>query len=79
MIPESCLEYLLESRNQVGELFGVRLTGMQSKVGSLSRRWNYTMELHEEVKKNPKTKYSYLLVDVFRISRMRFILRGVEL
>ena len=38
-----------------------------------------TMELHEEVKKNPKTEYPCLLVDVFRISRMRFILRGVEL
>ena len=37
------------------------------------------MELHEEVKKNPKTKYPYLLVDVFRISGMRFILRRVEL
>ena len=63
-------------RNQCDKLLGVRITGMQSKVGSLSRRCNYTMELHEEVKKNPKTKYPYLLVDVFQISRTRFILRG---
>ena len=37
------------------------------------------MELHDEVKKNPKTEYPYLLVDVFRISGTRFILKGVEL
>ena len=37
------------------------------------------MELHEEVKKNPKTEYPYLLVYVFQISGTRFILRGVEL
>ena len=35
-----------------------------------------TMELHDEVKKNLKTKYPYLLVDIFWISETRFILRG---
>ena len=64
-LPEYYLEYLSESWNQFGKILGVRLTGMQSKVGPLSRRWNYMMELHEEVKKNPKTEYPYLLVDVF--------------
>ena len=78
-LPEYCLEYLSESWNQFGKILGVRLTGMQSKVGSLSRSWNYTMELHEEEMKNPKTEYLYLLVDVVRISGTRFILRGVEL
>ena len=78
-LPEYCLEYLSESWNQFGKILGVRLTGMQSKVGSLSRRWNCTMELHEEVKKHPKRKYTYLLVNVFRILGTRFILRGVEL
>ena len=73
------MEYLSESWNQFGKILGVRLTGMQSKVGSLSRRWNCTMELHEEVKMNLKTEYPYLLVDVFQISWTRFILRGVEL
>ena len=73
---EYYLEYLSESWNQFGKILGVRLTGMQSKVGSLSRIWNYTMKLYEEVKKNPKTKYPYFLVDVFRISGTRFILRG---
>ena len=78
-LPKYCLEYLLESCNQFGKLLGVRLIGMQSKVGSLSRGWNCTMELHKEVKENPKMEYPYLLVNVFRISRTRFILRGVKL
>jgi len=34
------------------------------------------MGLHEAVKENPKTEYPYLSVDVVRISRTRFILRG---
>ena len=37
------------------------------------------MEQRDEVKKSLETKYPYLLVDVFQISRTRFILRGVEL
>ena len=37
------------------------------------------MELHEEVQKNPKMEYPYLLVDIVLISGMRFILRGLEL
>ena len=37
------------------------------------------MELHEEVEKNSKTEYPYLLVNVFQISGTRFILKGVEL
>ena len=74
-LPEYCLEYLSKSRNQFNKLLGVRSIGMQSKSGILIK----TMELYEEVKKNPKTQYPYLLVDVFRISEMRFIFRGVEL
>ena len=40
-IRKHCLEYLSESWNQFGKILRVRLTGMQSNMGSLSRRWNY--------------------------------------
>ena len=59
--PKYCLEYLSESWSQFGKILGVRLIGMQSKVGSLSRGWNCTMELHKEVKENQiKAEYPYL-------------------
>ena len=58
-LPEYGLEYLSEFWNQFCKILGVRLTGMRS--GILVK----TMELHEEVKKNPKMEYPYPLVDVF--------------
>ena len=68
------------------ELFGVPVRILElvwqvtwSKVNRYAK-WSgviiKTMELHEEVKKNSKIEYPYPLVDVFRISGTRFILRG---
>ena len=70
-LSEYCLEYLSESWNQFGKLLGVRLS--YAKQGGILIK---KIELHEEVEKNPKTEYPYLLDDVFRISEMRFILKG---
>ena len=61
-LPENCSRYLSKSWNQFDKLLGVRSTGMQSKVVFV---FIEKMELHEEVEKNSKTEYPYLLVDVF--------------